>query len=833
MTTAYKRRFRTRTARRFCQEKFCCPTEKAVAEFYCVECKSDQCQSCEANIHKSKAQFSFHERKPIEPPPYEDLCQIASLLTNLDCIDGNFSDVRCEDCERCFCLQCFELFHSKENRKNHKKISVKEYKQRQLTAFQDSVQPHNSITSEDSLNFVSFQPTAESSDSMMSYSSFHSDNSQNSIPDLCIPAEKNDLSSLTKELEESFIDDRFADCASFLLVDEQENLQVEDEKEFVRKLSCDGEAHVKVVSIFGNTGDGKSHTLNHAFFGGKEVFKTSAHQASCTVGVWASYDLLNKSVIIDTEGLLGVTSNQNQRTRLLLKLLAISDVVIYRTRAERLHNDMFYFLSDASKAYSKHFTEELRAVSKRNKMSLDVTNLSPAVVIFHETQNTNPLGMPAGAQPAELILRERFKELDCSMEFSALKYVGTKTSRDHATDFTKLLKVVQDQLNNNSIRAPRKPGIIFKTLQVLNDKFSGEIEKPMLDTFPDQYFTCNAKCQSCGVRCSRSMNHNVEEEDHQSDKQQKCKYQHQFENKVYYCKKCYLNGRQERVVPKTSSSKDTAWLGVVKYVWAGDILECNHCGIIYRSRQFWYGNPEVQKFVHEEVVHVWPEGNTFLIGTHNAARKVIDGLTYVAESISNVSSKPTKVVTDWMADQIAPEYWVPNSHIKVCYKCEKKLEEEQKHHCRACGRGFCDDCTAYQRPVPERGWQTAVRVCEDCYSTSMTDSSSSTGSESKVTARKVGESVTTALDVMATAINYPIGMIKDSARPAYWVPDEEIKSCCVCEREFSVKLTIHHCRACGQGVCDTCSPNKRPVPLRGWDYPVRVCQKCEKKKDKL
>ena len=226
MTTAYKRRFRTRTARRFCQEKFCCPTEKAVAEFYCVECKSDQCQSCEANIHKSKAQFSFHERKPIEPPPYEDLCQIASLLTNLDCVDGNFSDVRCEDCERCFCLQCFELFHSKENRRNHKKISVKEYKQRQLTAFQDSVQPHNSITSEDSLNFVSFQPTPESSDSMMSYSSFHSDNSQNSIPDLCIPAEKNDLSSLTKELEESFIDDRFADCASFLLVDEQENLQV-------------------------------------------------------------------------------------------------------------------------------------------------------------------------------------------------------------------------------------------------------------------------------------------------------------------------------------------------------------------------------------------------------------------------------------------------------------------------------------------------------------------------------------------------------------------------------------------------------------------------------
>ena len=29
------------------------------------------------------------------------------------------------------------------------------------------------------------------------------------------------------------------------------------------------------------------------------------------------------------------------------------------------------------------------------------------------------------------------------------------------------------------------------------------------------------------------------------------------------------------------------------FVFHRDILECNNCGIIYRSRQFWYGNPEV------------------------------------------------------------------------------------------------------------------------------------------------------------------------------------------------------------------------------------------------
>lgn len=76
------------------------------------------------------------------------------------------------------------------------------------------------------------------------------------------------------------------------------------------------------------------------------------------------------------------------------------------------------------------------------------------------------------------------------------------------------------------------------------------------------------------------------------------------------------------------------------------------------------------------------------------------------------------------------------------------------------------------------------------------------------------------------------GVLKDSARPAYWAPDEEITHCCVCEKEFSIKLPIHHCRDCGQGVCDVCSPARKPVPLRGWDYPVRVCMKCEKKKKK-
>lgn len=35
------------------------------------------------------------------------------------------------------------------------------------------------------------------------------------------------------------------------------------------------------------------------------------------------------------------------------QVLAVSDVIIYRTRAERLNTDMYKFLAEASRAYTK------------------------------------------------------------------------------------------------------------------------------------------------------------------------------------------------------------------------------------------------------------------------------------------------------------------------------------------------------------------------------------------------------------------------------------------------------------------------------------------------
>ena len=275
---------------------------------------------------------------------------------------------------------------------------------------------------------------------------------------------------------------------------------------------------VKCVSIFGNTGDGKSHSLNHTFFNGRNIFRTSNRQEACTMGVWCAYDPNTNALIFDTEGMLGTTTNEIIRMRLLLKVLAISDIVIYRTRAERLHNDLFKFLSDASDAYLKYFSKELKQA--QTKLKLDtISSLGPCCVIFHETQHTDVLSDEIDQNGHQRTvahqLADRFTKLGgISYEaFSSIEYVGTRTSINHSnvlippgqninfnasTDFTKLARNIRDLLRNNSVRPPRKLSSIYQVLKVLNDKFNGIIAKNQISSFADEYFTCSSVCLSCG-----------------------------------------------------------------------------------------------------------------------------------------------------------------------------------------------------------------------------------------------------------------------------------------------------------------------------------------------
>uniref|UniRef100_A0A1B6LJN3 FYVE-type domain-containing protein n=1 Tax=Graphocephala atropunctata TaxID=36148 RepID=A0A1B6LJN3_9HEMI len=621
---------------------------------------------------------------------------------------------------------------------------------------------------------------------------------------------------------------------SFLLLDKDEKLQVSSVEEFLQGLHCqDPVTRVKVVSIFGNTGDGKSFTLNHTLFNGEDVFRTSNEQDSCTLGVWAAFDPRLNIICLDTEGLLGSTRHKNQRTRLLLKVLAVSDVVIYRTRAERLHEDMYTFLGSASRAYTHHFQRALQVVGKKGEFGGPLSALGPAVIIFHETRNTCTLN--AGRESPEDVIRARFAQYNLEMDaFSSIRYIGIQTL-SQLTSFKELRVAITAELENTTVRSPRSPQLVFTTLKVLNDKFSGRMQDQQTSLFPDQYFTCSVVCLACDRRCNGSMGHLNDNQPHGNP--YKCRFQHQFGNRMFICKACHVNGKEVIVVPVYYSSNDASWFGLVKYAWSGYVIECPNCGEIYRSRQFLYGNAQPEaSAVRSEIHHVWPGSHCSALSTQNSAQRVVDSISYLCDGVVNISSQPTKAFTSLLADQIAPKYWRPNNEIQDCIVCHKPFTgTDTKHHCRACGEGVCEDCSGHNRPVPERGWEEPVKVCDKCYKSggdASSESSSSLGADdAEVRARKYGETAVNAFSsVIQYVVEYPKGVIKDTVRPTYWVPDQDVKECCVCGVTFSPpRLKHHHCRDCGGGVCSKCSPTARPVPHRGWPNPVRVCNNCANK----
>ena len=59
-----------------------------------------------------------------------------------------------------------------------------------------------------------------------------------------------------------------------------------------------------------------------------------------------------------------------------------------------------------------------------------------------------------------------------------------------------------------------------------------------------------------------------------------------------------------------------------------------------------------------------------------------------------------------------------------------------------------------------------------------------------------------------------------------WVPNSEVTSCTSCEHEFSMFFRRHHCRACVNIFCASCSQYQSTIPELGYFRPTRVCKMC-------
>ncbi|XP_016401725.1 zinc finger FYVE domain-containing protein 21-like isoform X3 [Sinocyclocheilus rhinocerous] len=59
--------------------------------------------------------------------------------------------------------------------------------------------------------------------------------------------------------------------------------------------------------------------------------------------------------------------------------------------------------------------------------------------------------------------------------------------------------------------------------------------------------------------------------------------------------------------------------------------------------------------------------------------------------------------------------WVPDKECPRCMQCDTKFDFiTRKHHCRRCGRCFCDKCCSQKVALPRMCFVDPVRQCGEC-----------------------------------------------------------------------------------------------------------------------
>jgi hypothetical protein len=61
-----------------------------------------------------------------------------------------------------------------------------------------------------------------------------------------------------------------------------------------------------------------------------------------------------------------------------------------------------------------------------------------------------------------------------------------------------------------------------------------------------------------------------------------------------------------------------------------------------------------------------------------------------------------------------------------------------------------------------------------------------------------------------------------------WLKDAEVAACMGCDRPFGKKIlgSRHHCRHCGNVLCEKCTTKRTTIPHLQYNKPMRVCETC-------
>jgi hypothetical protein len=231
------------------------------------------------------------------------------------------------------------------------------------------------------------------------------------------------------------------------------------------------------------------------------------------------------------------------------------------------------------------------------------------------------------------------------------------------------------------------------------------------------------------------------------------------------------------------------------------------------------------------------------------ARAGTDGGGHAAAGLKDVKPPAAPAATAGAVQDadlvvIPPPLWVPDQQALLCSRCDVLFTTfRRRHHCRLCGKVFCDACCNHRTPIPAFGYAKHVRVCRLCveayaFDVMTTSPTTARAPSEAITQPRRGSGATYAsiqrrpsTDARGAALApaaAPRGRIADaglgvppdtvrkvlfpssSPRPipslGLWVPDDHAIECCQCCRKFTLTRRRHHCRGCGLVRTHTPSP---------------------------
>lgn len=215
------------------------------------------------------------------------------------------------------------------------------------------------------------------------------------------------------------------------------------------------------------------------------------------------------------------------------------------------------------------------------------------------------------------------------------------------------------------------------------------------------------------------------------------------------------------------------------------------------------------------------------------------------ETRANITEIIDRTSAEWMRDSDAPN----------CGKCDAKFSlVRRRHHCRICGKIYCDECTDY---IPVIGGDEAALACDSCCATLLAKRKAehkakqakqdslkgSLGAFKPCTAlpslafQQMMEHGTTIISEekgeTEEELTLPTGwkemiFLIDVIEKGHWVKDNESEKCSACEELFTNVVRRHHCRGCGQLFCGDCAPLVGNDSTNPWDYDaiLRACGNC-------